>query len=50
MLVAGILLVILGGTGLGTAVTFIPRLVVAGFTYGIAVLIASTQIEESFND
>jgi sulfate permease, SulP family len=45
-----LLLVIPSGTGLGTAVMFIPRLVVAGFTNGIAVLIASTQTEESFND
>lgn len=43
-LLAGILLLILGGTGLGTAVKFIPRHVVVGFTNGIAVIIASTQI------
>src|ERR1700676_2085353 len=36
---AGVLLVILGITGLGTAVKFIPRPVVVGFTNGIAVII-----------
>jgi sulfate permease, SulP family len=43
---AGMLLVILGVTGMGTAVKFIPRPVVIGFTNGIAVLIASTQIKD----
>ena len=47
-IMAGIILVILGLTGLGTAVTFIPRPVVVGFTNGIAVLIASTQIKDFF--
>lgn len=45
---AGIMLVILGLTGLGTAIQFIPRPVVIGFTNGIAVLIASTQIKDFF--
>lgn len=45
---AGCLLMLLGVTGLGTAVKFIPRPVVIGFTNGIAVLIASTQIKEFF--
>src|SRR5215831_834275 len=35
---AGILLIIMGVTGLGTAVKYIPRPVVIGFTNGIAVL------------
>jgi SulP family sulfate permease len=43
---AGVLLVIMGITGLGTGVKFIPRPVVIGFTNGIAVLIASTQIKD----
>ncbi len=43
---AGILLVIMGATGLGAAVKFIPRPVVIGFTNGIAVLIASTQVKD----
>ena len=45
---AGRLLVILGITGMGTAVKFIPRPIVIGFTNGIAVLIASTQIKDFF--
>jgi sulfate permease, SulP family len=45
---AGIILVLLGVTGLGTAVKFIPRPVVVGFTNGIAVIIASTQIKDFF--
>jgi len=47
-LMAGILLIILGATGMGSAVRFIPRPVVVGFTNGIAVLIASTQIRDVF--
>src|SRR5262245_42099782 len=43
---AGVMLVILGITGMGSAVRFIPRPVVVGFTNGIAVLIASTQIRD----
>lgn len=45
---AGVLLVILGVTGMGSAVKYIPRPVVIGFTNGIAVLIASTQIKDFF--
>src|SRR5271168_741995 len=45
-MMAGVLLVVLGATGLGTAVKFIPRPVVVGFTNGIAVIIASTQIKD----
>src|SRR6201982_1455967 len=47
-LMAGLLLVILAITGLGTAVKFIPRPGVVGFTNGIAVIIASTQIKDFF--
>lgn len=47
-LLAGVILVVLGATGLGTAVKFIPRPVVVGFTNGIAVIIASTQIKDFF--
>src|SRR5712691_9169995 len=47
-LLAGIILLVLGATGLGTAVKFIPRPVVVGFTNGIAVIIASTQIKDFF--
>src|SRR5215472_641046 len=45
---AGVLLIIMGLTGLGTAVKFIPRPVVIGFTNGIAILIASTQVKDFF--
>ncbi len=45
---AGVILVLLGITGLGAAVKFIPRPVVVGFTNGIAVIIASTQIKDFF--
>ncbi len=47
-LMAGLMLVFLGVTGLGAAVKFIPRPVVVGFTNGIAVIIASTQIKDFF--
>ncbi len=47
-LMAGGMLVILGLTGLGSAIEYIPRPVVVGFTNGIAVLIASTQIKDFF--
>ena len=45
---AGVLLIVMGITGLGTGVKFIPRPVVIGFTNGIAVLIASTQVKDFF--
>src|SRR5213596_4027289 len=45
---AGILLVVMGATGMGAAVKFIPRPVVIGFTNGIAILIASTQVKDFF--
>ncbi|MBI3447527.1 MAG: STAS domain-containing protein [Acidobacteria bacterium] len=45
-MMAGVILVVLGATGMGTAVKFIPRPVVVGFTNGIAVLIASTQLKD----
>jgi len=47
-LMAGIVLLGMGLTGLGAAVRFIPRMVVIGFTNGIAILIASTQIKDFF--
>jgi sulfate permease, SulP family len=47
-LMAGVILILLGLTGLGTAVKYIPRPVVIGFTNGIGVLIASTQIRDFF--
>src|SRR5438105_1375389 len=45
---AGVLLIIMGVTGMGSAVKFIPRPIVIGFTNGIAILIASTQIKDFF--
>lgn len=45
-MMSGVLLFLMGATGLGTAVRFIPRAVTIGFTNGIAVLIASTQIRD----
>jgi SulP family sulfate permease len=47
-LMAGVVLVVMGLTGLGSAVKFIPRAVTIGFTNGIAILIASTQIKDFF--
>jgi SulP family sulfate permease len=47
-LMAGVILVIMGVTGTGTAVRFIPRPVVIGFTNGIAIVIASTQLKDFF--
>jgi SulP family sulfate permease len=43
---AGILLVVMGLTGFGAAVQYLPRSVVVGFTNGIALLIASTQVKD----
>jgi len=47
-LMSGVILILLGVTGLGMAVKFIPRPVIVGFTNGIAILIASTQIKDFF--
>jgi SulP family sulfate permease len=47
-LMAGAMLLLMGLAGLGAAVRFIPRPVTIGFTNGIAVLIASTQIKDWF--
>jgi sulfate permease, SulP family len=47
-MMAGVILVVMGLTGTGTAVRFIPRPVVTGFTGGIAVTIASTQLQDFF--
>ena len=47
-MLAGFLLVLMGVTGLGSMVKFFPRPVVVGFTNGIAILIASTQIRDFF--
>src|SRR5215813_7887333 len=47
-MMAGVLLLLLGATGMGSAVKYFPRPVVVGFTNGIAILIASTQIRDFF--
>jgi sulfate permease, SulP family len=47
-MMAGVLLVLLGATGMGTAVKYFPRPVIVGFTNGIAILIASTQVRDFF--
>jgi SulP family sulfate permease len=47
-MMAGVMLAVMGLTGLGTAIRFIPRPIVVGFTNGIALLIASTQIKDFF--
>ena len=45
-LMAGVILLLMAVTGLGAAVKYIPRPVTIGFTNGIAVLIASTQVKD----
>jgi SulP family sulfate permease len=45
-MMAGVILVLMAVTGLGAAVKYIPRPVTIGFTNGIAILIASTQIKD----
>lgn len=45
-MMAGVIMLVLGLSGLGAAVRYIPRPVVIGFTNGIALLIASTQIKD----
>ena len=47
-MLAGVLLVLMGITGLAAMVKYFPRPVVVGFTNGIAILIASTQIRDFF--
>jgi sulfate permease, SulP family len=45
-IMAGFLLLVMDFTGLGAAVKYLPRPVTIGFTNGIALLIASTQIKD----
>jgi SulP family sulfate permease len=47
-MMSGVILLVLGLTGLGNAVKFIPRPIIIGFTNGIALLIAATQIKDFF--
>ncbi len=45
-MMAGVMLAIMGITGTGTAVRYIPRPVIIGFTNGISLVIASTQLRD----
>src|SRR5690349_9422606 len=45
-MMAGVMLVVMGVTGTGTAVNYIPRPVIIGFTNGISLVIASTQLRD----
>ena len=47
-IMAGVILLIMGFARLGTMIKFIPYPVTIGFTSGIAVLIASTQLKDFF--
>jgi len=47
-LMAGVILVAMGVMRLGVAIKFIPHPLVIGFTSGIAVIIASTQVKDFF--
>jgi len=45
-MMAGVILVAMGVTGTGSAVRYIPRPVIIGFTNGISLVIASTQFRD----
>lgn len=45
-MMAGVILILLGVTGLGSAIKFVPHPVIIGFTSGIALLIFSTQVKD----
>lgn len=47
-IMAGLLLILMGWTGLGSLVRLIPVSIVIGFTNGIAVLIALSQLKDFF--
>src|SRR5208282_1498790 len=47
-MMAGVILIILGASKLGTLIKYIPYPVVTGFTSGIAIIIISTQIRDFF--
>jgi sulfate permease, SulP family len=47
-LMAGVILIVLGATKMGTLIKYIPFPVVTGFTSGIAIIIMSTQIRDFF--
>jgi sulfate permease, SulP family len=45
-MMAGVMLILMSVTGTGTAVKYIPKPVIVGFTNGIALVIASTQVKD----
>ncbi len=45
-LMAGVILVVMGFAGFGTAISFIPHPLVTGFTSGIALIIFSSQVKD----
>ncbi|MEK7818172.1 MAG: sulfate permease [Bacteroidota bacterium] len=47
-IMAGIILIILGVSGFGSTIKFIPHPIIVGFTSGIAVIIFSSQIKDFF--
>ena len=47
-MMAGVILIVLGASKLGTLIKYIPYPVVTGFTSGIAIIIISTQIRDFF--
>ncbi|MBI1261674.1 MAG: STAS domain-containing protein [Rhizobiales bacterium] len=47
-LMAGMMLVVAGWLGVGTYIKYVPQPVITGFTAGIAVIIASSQIKDFF--
>jgi sulfate permease, SulP family len=48
MMMAGVLMIALGATRLGSLVRHVPETVLTGFTTGIAVIIAASQLKELF--
>jgi len=47
-IMAGVILILMGIARMGSIIRYIPRPVTVGFTNGIAVLIATTQIKDAF--
>jgi SulP family sulfate permease len=47
-LMAGVMLLIAGLAGFGTVIKYMPQPVITGFTSGIAVIIASSQVKDFF--
>src|SRR5687767_14517721 len=47
-IVAGVVLIVMGLTGLGKLANLVPHSIVVGFTIGIAVTIATSQVGEVF--